>query len=104
VQNWVNQHGLPSYTTTTITDPTEFMAELAEIRRNGFSLDREEHEIGICCIAAPVFNNTGEVVAAISVSGPSSRMPANLAGSELQQDVAKTAAAISEVLGYRLEK
>lgn len=104
VQNWINQHGLPAYTATTITDPTEFMAELAEIRRNGFSLEREEYEIGIRCIAAPVFNNTGEVVAAISVSGPSSRMPANLAGSELQQDVAKTAAAISETLGYRLEK
>lgn len=51
-----------------------------------------------------VLDNTGEVVAAISVSGPSSRMPAKLAGSELQQDVAKAAAAISEALGYRLEK
>jgi len=102
-QNWIDQHGLPSFTETTITNPNDFMTELANIRHNGFSLDREEHEVGICCIAAPIRNADGRVAAAISVSGPRSRMPADLSNSEMRQDIVKTAATISEVLGYRPE-
>ncbi len=58
---------------TIITLPA-FEEELARIRAQGFSMDDEENEIGIRCIGAPVLDFTGQAVAAISVSGPLTRM------------------------------
>jgi DNA-binding IclR family transcriptional regulator len=65
-----------------------------------FSLDRKEHEKGIRCIAAPIYDASGNVIAAISVSGSSDRMPADLAQSPMRKEVVDTAIAISHVLGY----
>ncbi|HYF76642.1 MAG TPA: IclR family transcriptional regulator [Symbiobacteriaceae bacterium] len=67
---------LPKHTEHTITDPGALRAELAQIRAIGHAVDREELEIGLTCIAAPVFDGE-KAVAAISVSGPSSRMGAD---------------------------
>ena len=65
---------LPKYTANTIAERTAFMAELVEIRRRGFSIDNEERTEGMRCIAAPIFNNYGEVIAGVSLSGPSVRV------------------------------
>lgn len=67
---------LPKHTEHTITDLEALQSELAQIRARGHAVDREELEIGLTCIAAPVFDGD-KVVAAISVSGPSSRMGAD---------------------------
>ncbi len=53
-------------------------AELTLIRERGYALDREESEYGLMCVAAPVRDNTGTVVAAVSISGPVQRMIENL--------------------------
>jgi len=66
---------LPRYTPHTITDLASLQAELAEVRRLGYAEDREEVEVGLTCVAAPVFEGE-QVVAAMSVSGPSSRLEA----------------------------
>jgi ribose transport system ATP-binding protein len=100
VEAWIKQHGLPRYTDTTITDPDAFIAELASIRQLGFSLDCEEHEKGIRCIAAPIYDASGNVIAALSVSGPSDHMPADLAQSPIRKELVNTAIAISHALGY----
>lgn len=62
------------YTKNTITDKKNLKKELESIRRQGFALDNEEHDEGIMCVGAPIFNNKGEVVASISISGPKIRM------------------------------
>ena len=60
------------------------MKELAIIRERGYGLDEEEREKGVCCIAAPIRNHTGDVVAAISVAGPSAAAcRVELAGSDM---------------------
>lgn len=63
-----------AFTARTITTTDALLRDLARIRRRGFSIDNEEHEEGVTCVAAPVRDHTGEAVAAISVSGPTSRM------------------------------
>ena len=65
----------------------------------GYGLDEEERELGVRCIAAPVRNHEGRVVAAISVAGPTERLPRTLAGSEVANAVVAAAQAISLDLG-----
>lgn len=66
--------GLPARTPRTITAPVELRAELERVRALGYAIDDQENESGVCCIGAPVFDYTGKVVGAISVSGPASRV------------------------------
>jgi IclR family acetate operon transcriptional repressor len=62
------------FTEHTLTERSALMADLAATRARGFALDAEERNIGMRCIAAPVFDMHGEAVAGISVSGPTSRV------------------------------
>jgi DNA-binding IclR family transcriptional regulator len=64
---------LPRFTQYTVTDWDTLLQELEQIRRQGYALDREELEIGLTCIAAPILAE-GHIVAAISLSGPVSRI------------------------------
>ena len=61
-------------TPNTITSAQALEAELAFIRSQGFAIDEEENEVGICCTGAPILDYTGLAIAAISVSGPRERM------------------------------
>ncbi|SFS21552.1 HTH-type transcriptional regulator BhcR [Yoonia litorea] len=65
---------LEKFTPHTLTDPETMIADLRETRARGYAFDGEERNIGMRCIAAPVFNVYGEAVAGISVSGPTSRI------------------------------
>lgn len=66
---------LVSLTANTITTAERLKAQLAEIRARGYSFDLEEAEIGAHAVAGPMINAFGDVVGAISVSGPASRLP-----------------------------
>ncbi|MFJ9776035.1 IclR family transcriptional regulator [Kitasatospora sp. NPDC101157] len=68
--------GLRPVTAWTISDETRLRADLARIRARGYSIDDREHEPEVRCVAAPIFDHTGEVTAALSVSGLTSRMTA----------------------------
>lgn len=67
---------LETFTKHTITDVDQLRADLDTVRERGFSVDGEEKNLGMRCIAAPVFDVSGEAVAGISVSGPVSRVSA----------------------------
>jgi DNA-binding IclR family transcriptional regulator len=58
----------------TITSEQALLQELDRIRVQGFALDNEENETGICCVGAPILDYTGQAIAAMSVSGPCDRM------------------------------
>ncbi|WP_392562676.1 IclR family transcriptional regulator [Orbus sturtevantii] len=66
---------LPAHTKTTITTKTEFKQELEKVRKNGWAFDNGEDFEGVTCIAVPVFDHKGNVVAAISTSGVVFQMP-----------------------------
>lgn len=92
--------GLPQRTSNTITSPDEFRRELGRIRERGYSIDNVENEDGIACTAAPVFDHTGQPIAAISVAGPSMRVTPERF-EELGLLVKNTAQEISHRMGYR---
>ena len=90
---------LVAFTSKTITTKAALEAELEGIRREGLARDNEEHEEGIHCLAAPVRDREGLVVAALSVSWPDFRYAK---GSEAHKIalVKSAAARISAILGY----
>jgi DNA-binding IclR family transcriptional regulator len=88
------------HTPNTIVTRKALMKELAEIRKNGFGFDREEHELHVGCIAAPVRDHTRNVVASISVTAVLYEMSMEkLAG--FKDLLLATCADISGELGYR---
>ncbi len=66
--------GLTRFTENTITNRADLLHAIEETRERGYAFDNEECEIGARCVAAPIRNYTGKVIAGISVSGPTSRM------------------------------
>jgi DNA-binding IclR family transcriptional regulator len=100
LDDFLQQETFPSYTRKTITSHARFKTELAEIRAKGYSMDDEEREPGLRCIGAPVWDSSGEVVAAISIAGPVFRITRGRVPS-LSRTIMKTAASISTSLGYR---
>lgn len=65
---------LSEITENTLTDPGAFISHLADIKQQGFSIDDEEQSIGLRCIAANIYNEHHEAIAAISISGPKVRL------------------------------
>jgi DNA-binding IclR family transcriptional regulator len=85
-----------------VPDRDEFLRRLGRIREQGYAVDRQELDIGITCIAAPVRNHTGRVVAAVSVAGPSTRMTDDKL-EEITTPLMETTLAISRKLGLAKE-
>jgi len=90
---------LVAFTPKTITTRSGLDAELKLIRAQGFGRDAEEHEEGIACLGAPIFDNDRAVVAALSVSWPLFRYEAGQE-SDKAAAVVSAAARISAILGY----
>ncbi|WP_441234992.1 IclR family transcriptional regulator [Bradyrhizobium sp. 930_D9_N1_4] len=70
----IRHHGMPRLTEKSIVRPGDLFKELERIRKQGFALDDEEACMGLRCIAAVVYNDCAEPLAAISVSGMTSRL------------------------------
>jgi IclR family KDG regulon transcriptional repressor len=89
------------FTKNTITNPQEFLAELELTRRRGYALDDMEHEVGVSCIAAPIWDSAGRALASLSVSGPSIRITRSKIP-ELAQLIVRTTKEISKELGAKI--
>ena len=96
----IKEKGLPQRTANTIIDPTVLREHLKMVKRQGFAIDDEENELGIRCVASPVFDGKRRPVAAISVSGPALRVTKKLIQDVLKREVMKAASEISQRLGY----
>src|SRR5262245_17675780 len=97
IENFLAQ--LKPYTQNTILRKDKLMEELRKIRKQGYALDNEELEIGLFCIASPVRNHLGEVIAAVSISGPKVRLGKPKVR-ELIPVMVRTGVEISAALGY----
>jgi DNA-binding IclR family transcriptional regulator len=89
---------LPSYTPQTITRRGELRAELEQVREQGYAVAVDELEIGLTALAAPIRNAGGDVVASLSVSGPTFRIEARTA--EIVDRLKEAALEVSLRLGW----
>jgi DNA-binding IclR family transcriptional regulator len=74
LDSFIATKGLPALTEKTITTREALIEELARVKEKGFAFDNEEYEPGARCVAAPVYDYTGRIVAGVSISGPLTRM------------------------------
>jgi IclR family KDG regulon transcriptional repressor len=94
--------GLTARTPKTITSPEKFGKELALTRQRGCAIEDEESELGMVSIAAPIRDDSGEVVAAVGIAGPVTRLTKKSIAAFVPHVIA-TADQVSTRLGYRLE-
>ncbi len=92
--------GLATRTSKTMSDPGDLRQDLATVRARGYAVDDEELESGLRCIAAPIRDHSGSVVASTSVAGPAQRMTKK-ALTAFAPEVIAAADAISARLGYQ---
>lgn len=95
VRAYAMRTGLAGHTRNSLTDLERLERELALVRRHGYARDNEELELGVRCIAAGIFDDTGRLVAGLSISAPAERLQDEWV--RLLTDAATT---ISEALGF----
>ena len=99
----IRHHGMPRLTEKSIVRPGDLFKELGKIRKQGFALDDEEACMGLRCIAAVVYNDCAEPLAAISVSGMTSRLTDDRLP-EIGQIVREVAGELTVALGGVMPK
>jgi DNA-binding IclR family transcriptional regulator len=104
LKSLIKEKGLPKRTENTITDPVQLKEHLKTVRTQGCAVDDEENERGIRCVAAPIYNETGRAVAAISISGPAFRITKKVIQETLKKEVMEAASRISERWGFNRNK
>jgi DNA-binding IclR family transcriptional regulator len=101
LESLANEKGLEKRTQNTIADIKKLKRHLKDVRQQGYAIDEEENEPGIRCIGAPVFNQQNQMIAAISISGPTIRVTKEIVEKTLKHEVLRTALEISREFGYR---
>jgi DNA-binding IclR family transcriptional regulator len=98
VESILEAHPPVRLTASTLVDPPQLRAELARVARQGFAVDAEERVPGVVCVAAAIRDQTGSVVAAISISGPGLRLTSRRIPA-LAREVIRIADEASGILG-----
>jgi IclR family transcriptional regulator, acetate operon repressor len=98
VRDILHKRGLARFTDHTLVTAADLFQDLADIRTRGWSVDNEERTLGMRCVAAPIFNEYGEAIAGVSLSGPTVRVTPERAA-ELGPLVKRAAAEITASIG-----
>jgi len=99
LESTLSQLELTRSTANTICTVSGLRDDLASVRELGYAVDWEENEVGIRCVAAPVRGASGDVVAAVGISGPATRITEK-SRNGLADHVVSVALAISRAIGY----
>lgn len=94
---------LAAFTPNTITDLEAFRAELARVAAQGYAISDQELASGLITVAAPVYGYTGDLVAALNVSGPSTRMTPKKVADVVVPALLRSAREVSRALGAPIE-
>lgn len=98
MDEFLNRHELTPFTINTIKTKAELTKQVQNVRKLGFAVDDEEHEQGVRCVAAPVYDYTDRIIAAVSVSGDK-RIIKKERDEEISRYVIDTAGEISREMG-----
>ena len=96
----VKKRGLAKLTEKTITSLPELKAEIEKVRKQGYAFDEEECEIGVRCVAVPIKEYSGKIVAAMSISAPITRLTYERTN-EIIKYLLDLSAQASAELGYK---
>ena len=102
VEKLLSGEPLKKFTGNTITDMEEIFRELERVREQGYSVDNEEYENNVICLAGPVYGYEGNIEAAIGISGPKLRLEGKI--EETGAVIRDCSARLSELLGYSRER
>jgi IclR family transcriptional regulator, KDG regulon repressor len=91
---------LESFTQFTLTNKEDIKEHLKVIRLQGYAEDKEEIELGLRCVAVPIFDYQGKVIASLSCAGPTMRL-SDARLDDVIQDLKNAALEISRLMGYR---
>ncbi len=96
----LNNLELDRFTKNTITDMDVLKKELDKIQKQGYALDLEERENDVVCIAAPVRNMNGNVIASVSISGLAHQVPRKILKGTYKEKLLQAARTISRAMGH----
>jgi len=91
---------LRRHTANTITDPEALKEQLKQVRKQGYACDFQESHQDVISVSAPVFDDSGKMIAGISVAGPAFRMHREVLENRIIPETKKAARQISKQLGY----
>lgn len=100
LDNYLPTKEMKRFTPNTVTDRDQFKLHLKKIAEQGYAIDNEELDIGVCCVGAPIRDYTRRIIGAISISGPSMRFSPERMEKELIPLVLRAGEDISTKLGY----
>jgi len=95
VRAYATRTGLTGHNKNSITDLGKLERELSLVRARGYARDNEELELGVRCMAAGIRDDSGKLIAGLSISAPADRLQ-----EDWVEDLLKTANEISVTLGY----
>jgi DNA-binding IclR family transcriptional regulator len=95
IRSYATRTGLAGHNKNSITDLAKLERELSLVRSRGYARDNEELELGVRCMAAGIHDDTGKLIAGLSISAPADRLQ-----EEWLEDLVQTANRISATLGY----
>lgn len=100
VKERLAQAGMPRLTAKTITNEPAFLKEMETVCQQGYAIDDEEQKTGLTCFAANIYDEYSDVIAALSISGPSVRLTTDR-HHEISRLVMKTADQVTHAIGGR---
>lgn len=87
-------------TENTITSKEEFLEEIEKVKKQGYAIDNSENEAFLRCIAYPIFDHKGNIIASFSISGPTNRVTMDLVNNSLIEKMKEYSLKISRNFGY----
>ncbi len=88
------------FTNNTIVSIEDLKEEIKIVKENGYALDSEEYEVGVCCVAAPIYDFLGKIIAAISISAPVERVDKSRLDTEIIPALLDSSKKLSIKFGY----
>lgn len=99
-KNVISKTDFVPHTKTTITSEEQLQEEIRKVKQQGYAIDNAEREEGLRCIASPIYDHKGKIVASFSISGPSNRITMEIINDHLIEKMKQVSLDISRELGY----